>query len=136
MAGHGPARTATQDRDAVNDLYDHGCDLVEAARALRRDVHGAGAARAAPAVLGCIETALYDLRDAAAALNLASAAMTSAAHAEHAPPSAARQARMRKGFANLEVALHDAADAAAAARSLTARGLGAAWARRLRRGDG
>jgi hypothetical protein len=134
MAGRSGARAQAPERDAVNDLYDHGCDLVEAARALRRDVHGPGAARAAPAVLGCVETALYDLRDTAAALNLASAA---AGHGEHGPaPATGRQARMRKGFANLEIALHDAADAAAAARSLAARGLSAARARRVRRGDG
>jgi hypothetical protein len=134
MAGRSGARAQAPERDAVNDLYDHGCDLVEAARALRRDVHGPGAARAAPAVLGCVETALYDLRDTAAALNLASAA---AGHGEHGPaPATGRQARMRKGFANLEVALHDAADAAAAARSLAARGLSAARGRRARRGDG
>jgi hypothetical protein len=124
MPGRSGARAQAPERDAVNDLYDHGCDLVEAARALRRDVHGPGAARAAPAVLGCVETALYDLRDTAAALNLASAA---AGHGEHGPaPATGRQARMRKGFA----------DAAAAARSLAARGLSAARGRRARRGDG
>jgi hypothetical protein len=134
MPGRSGARAQAPERDAVNDLYDHGCDLVEAARALRRDVHGPGAARAAPAVLGCVETALYDLRDTAAALNLASAAT---GHGERGPaPATGRQARMRKGFANLEVALHDAADAAAAARSLAARGLSAAQGRRVRRGDG
>ena len=44
---------------------------------------------------------------------------------EHAPDTQAdaRHARMRHGFVNLEVALHDGADAAAAGRALVARTL-------------
>jgi len=57
-------------RDAENELYDRGCDLVEAAAGLR---HAAGPESrvAVPAVLGCVESALADLRLAGAALLLA-----------------------------------------------------------------
>jgi hypothetical protein len=36
-----------------NELYDRGCDLVEAAAAIRRLADAPEAARAVPAVLGC-----------------------------------------------------------------------------------
>ena len=104
--------------DTVNELYDHGADLVETAAALRERAAAASAARAAPAVLGCIETALRDLTAATTALERAvSAAAEDATDAR----TDRRHARMRHGFTNLEVALHDAADAAAAARALAAR---------------
>jgi hypothetical protein len=87
-------------RDPVNDLFDHGCDLVEAARALRRGAERPGVARAVPAVAGCIETALHELAGAAGELERLAA-----------PPA----------FAGLALALGDAAGAAAAARALAAR---------------
>jgi hypothetical protein len=109
-------------RDPVNDLYDHGCDLVEAAGALRRGAEQPGVARAAPAVAGCIETALRDLAEAAEELERL---CLPGPGDQHAPPARSRRARrrerMRHGFVNLEVALRDAADAAAAARSLASR---------------
>jgi hypothetical protein len=87
-------------RDPVNDLYDHGCDLVEAARAMRRGAGRPGVARAAPAVAGCLETALHDLAGAADELE------------RLGPPAT---------FAGLALALREAAGAAAAARALAAR---------------
>ena len=42
-----------RDRDPVNELYDRGFDLVEAATAMRRAATAADVAHAAPAVLGC-----------------------------------------------------------------------------------
>jgi hypothetical protein len=116
-----PARVP--ERDPVNDLYDHGCDLVEAARALRRGAEQPGVARAAPALAGCIETALRDLAEATEELER----LRPPAGDAHAPDAhrrwARRRERMRHGFVNLEIALRDAADAAAAARSLAARAL-------------
>ena len=55
-----PGRTPSV-RAADNELYDRGCDLVEAATAIRRVSGAADAARAVPAVLGCIESALHEL---------------------------------------------------------------------------
>ena len=55
-------------RAADNELYDRGCDLVEAAAAIRRVSGAADAARAVPAVLGCIESALHELLWASAEL--------------------------------------------------------------------
>lgn len=107
-------REATPARDAVNDLYDHGCDLVDAAVELHAGADAPGAARAVPAVTGCLESALRELAVAAAGLERA-------AMADDASSSPGRRARRRQGFANLEVALQDAADAAAAARALAAR---------------
>ena len=105
---------------AVNELYDHGADLVEAAAALRERAGIPAAARAAPAVVGCVEAALRDLTAATAALERAvSSAVDDGADSR----VSRRRARMRHGFTNLEVALHDAADAAAAARALAARAL-------------
>ena len=96
-------------RDAENELYDRGCDLVEAAAGLR---HAAGpdARRAVPAVLGCVESALGDLRLAGAALLLAVD-----------PGADPRAARARRALAALAAALHDAEAAAGAARGLAAR---------------
>jgi len=113
-------RTTSSGDSAVNALYDHGADLVEAAAALRRSASDPAVARAAPAVMGCIETALRDLTAATHALEQATSAELSG---EIGPRAGGRRARMRHGFTNLEVALHDGADAAAAARALAARAL-------------
>ncbi len=110
-------REATAARDAVNDLYDHGCDLVDAAAELHSRASVPGAARAVPAVTGCLEAALRELALAAAGLERAAIAEDD----ENRPSSRRRRARRQQGFVNLEVALHDAADAAAAARALAAR---------------
>jgi hypothetical protein len=104
----------------VNTLYDHGADLVEAAAALRESAAEPDAASAAPAVMGCIETALRHLTAATEALERAT---STALGPVPEGRLAGRHARMRHGFTNLEVALHDAADAAAAARGLAARAL-------------
>jgi hypothetical protein len=120
MTGVGRLPRTGSPRDPVNDVYDHGADLVQAAAALRRGAGEPGVARAAAAVIGCIESALRDLGEAAAELERSS----SATCAQELQPGK-RWMRMHQGFTNLEVALDDAADAAAAARSLTARALDA-----------
>lgn len=111
--------TQAHRRDAINDLYDHACDLVDASEALRRGADDPRAGRAAPAVAGCIESALRELAIATTALERAASAVT----VEQDARTHQRHGRMRQGLSNLQVALHDAADAAAAARSLTARAL-------------
>ena len=55
-------------RDADNELYDFGCDLVEAAAEICRAAASPDADPAVPALLGCIEAALYELSCASAAL--------------------------------------------------------------------
>ena len=55
-------------RPPDNELYDRGCDLVEAAAAIRRLASDPRAARAVPAVLGCLEAALHELRGACPAM--------------------------------------------------------------------
>ena len=115
--------------DAVNELYDHGADLVEAAAALRQRAAAADASRAAPAVLGCMETALRDLTAVTSALEQS---VSAAVDDETEPGTQRRLARMRHGFRNLDVALHDAAGATAAARALAARALRSASARTTR----
>jgi hypothetical protein len=108
-----------QTRDPVNELYDHGCDLVEAASAMRRAATAADAARAAPAILGCIETALDELMDASAALETAAHRAVEAREADCDADLRERHHRMRGGFANLADALCAARDLAAAARTRT-----------------
>ena len=116
------ARTPTT-RAPDNELYDRGCDLVEAATAIRRVADAPEAVRAVPAVLGCIEAALRELLWAAAALE-----QTSARTVEQSPgymDSRAKRSseRMQLGYANLQTALADAERASAAARSLAGRAL-------------
>ena len=103
-----------------NELYDRGADLVEAAMAIRRVAGSPEASRAAPAVLGCIESALEELEGATGALEQAVAELASTT----SDCSDRRTERMHRGYANLQVALFDAHAAAAAARSLTSRALG------------
>jgi len=104
--------SGTRSRPPDNELYDRGCDLVEAALAIRRLASCEGAERALPAVLGCMESALQDLRDAVAE------AGRLRGRADFADASAQRRLR---GFVNLEVALTDAETAARAARGLAHR---------------
>jgi hypothetical protein len=112
-----------------NELYDYGCDLVEAAAAIRRVSDGADAARAVPAVLGCIEATLHELLWAAAALENTTARSIVGRAARCADPRLQpRSDRMNQGYANLQNALADAERASAAARSLAARALVAAGA--------
>jgi hypothetical protein len=106
-----------------NELYDRGCDLVEAATAIRRIADAPEATRAVPAVLGCIEAAMRELLWAAAALE-----ETSARKVEQSPGctdsrTKRRSERMQLGYTNLQTALADAERASAAARSLAGRAL-------------
>jgi hypothetical protein len=113
-------------RPPDNELYDCGCDLVEAATSIRRLAVDPRAARAVPAVLGCLEATQHELRGACAAM----AQTTDSATRERERPGSkdrlrAVADRTRRGFTNLERALEDAEDAATATRSLAARSLGA-----------
>ncbi len=113
-----------------NELYDRGCDLVEAAAAIRRLADAPEAARAVPAVLGCIEAALHELFWASAALEETSARSIGEQCGDCADPAVkARSDRMQRGYANLQNALADAERASAAARSLAARALAISEAR-------
>ena len=111
-------------RPPDNELYDRGCDLVEAAAALRRLARDPGATASAPAVLGCIETALHDLGHACDALEKTTERALLPRSRRDARMAAVVE-RMRRGFANLRRALQDAEATASAARSLAARSLGA-----------
>jgi hypothetical protein len=102
-------------RAADNELYDHGCDLVAAATAIRQIGASPDAARAVPAVFGCIEAAARELAEAVSALEHT---MADVAPVDARDP---KSARMRRGSENLRHALEDAARAAAAARPLAAR---------------
>jgi hypothetical protein len=103
-------------RPADNELYDRGCDLVEAAMAIRRLADDPGAARALPALLGCMETALHELGCAVASMDETSS---------HSMPTDAIADRMHRGFMNLGLALADAELASTAARGLAGRSLAA-----------
>ena len=103
-------------RPADNELYDRGCDLVEAAVAIRCLADDPGAVRALPPLLGCIEAALHELGCAAASMDeIGGQAMPTKAMAE----------RMRRGFMNLGLALADAELASTAARGLAGRSFAA-----------
>jgi hypothetical protein len=118
---HTPSR-----RSPDNELYDRGCDLVEAAAAIRRVSGAAEATRALPAVLGCIEAALHELLWAAAELEETTARSVADRKGRSADPRRQpRSERMQQGYANLQLALADAERASAAARSLAARALAA-----------
>jgi hypothetical protein len=126
-AGHAmtvsSARTpATRAPD--NELFARGCDLVEAATAIRRVADAPEAVRAVPAALGCIEAALRELLWAAAALEEMSAQTVEQRSGGKDWIATRRADRMRLGYANLETALADAERASAAARSLASRALG------------
>jgi hypothetical protein len=117
----------SSERSADNELYDQGCDLVAAATAIRELAGSRDAARAVPAVLGCIEAALNELAEAVAGLERT----TDEESARLAPHRyGPRSDRMHRGYANLRQALDDAERAAAAARPLAGRLLAQAGARR------
>jgi hypothetical protein len=115
-------------RPADNELYDRGCDLVEAAAAIRRVADAPEAVRAVPAALGCIEAALRELLWAAAALEETSARTVEQRSGSADWIATRRRERMQLGYANLQTALADAERASAAARSLAGRALAAAKA--------
>jgi hypothetical protein len=95
-------------RDLVNEVYDRGCDLVEAAMAIRR-VAAADIGRAVPALLGCVESALDELASASARLGTPLESYT------QRPPEASA------GLDELSDALIDARDRASAAREAVSR---------------
>jgi hypothetical protein len=109
----------TSKRPADHELYDRGCDLVEATMAIRRLADDPGAKRAVPALLGCLEAAMHELGCAAVSLDETSG--------DEAPTGPVAD-RMRRGFMNLGLALADAEFAAGAARGLAARSMSAASA--------
>jgi hypothetical protein len=118
--------SAPSRRPPDNELYDRGCDLVEAAAAIRRLASDPCAARAVPAVLGCLEAALHELRGACPVMEYTTDRV--ARERERPEPNdrmGAVAGRMRQGFTNLERTLDDAEAAAIATRSLAARSLGA-----------
>jgi hypothetical protein len=107
-----------------NELYDRGCDLVEAAAAIRRASGDADAARAVPAVLGCIDAALHELLWASAALEETTTRSLAGRVGQCSDPRMQpRSQRMHQGYADLQGALADAEHASAAARSLAVRAL-------------
>ena len=117
VAGHGVDMrlvpdSRTRARPPDNELYDRGCDLVEAALAIRGLTGREGTERALPALLGCMESALQDLRGAVA---------EAASLRRRSDAGDASAQRALRGFANLEVALADAETAAWAARGLAQR---------------
>jgi hypothetical protein len=103
--------TTTRHRDPDLELYDHACELVEAAAAIRQAVTVPGTDDAVPALLGCVEAALRDLAAAAGELE-----QRAAAHADDR-----RRQRAGEGLHHLRVALDDAAVGAHAAQALAAR---------------
>jgi hypothetical protein len=109
-------------RAADNELYDRGCDLVEASAAIRRAAGAPEAARAVPAVIGCMQAALHELTEAAAALEATTdhAIRDRSRTREYGGP---RSNRMHRGYRNLQQALEDAQRAAGAARPLASRAL-------------
>ena len=112
--------------DPANELYDRGCDLVEAATAMRRAAAAADGARAAPAVLGCFETALEEMVATSAALERVTHHAVSERELDADAEWHERHARMRSGFSHLHRSLRDARDVAAAARTRTSRALAGA----------
>jgi hypothetical protein len=121
-----PSAVSTSSRPADNELYDRGCDLVEAAASIRRLACDPQAARAVPAVLGCVQTALSELSTACDLLVETTERTLPDSRADAANARmAAMVERMRRGFANHQRALRDAEATASAARSLAARLLGA-----------
>jgi hypothetical protein len=111
----------TSNRPADHELYDRGCDLVEAAMAIRRLAADPGAERAVPGLLGCVEAAMHELGCAAVSLDETSG---------DEMPSAAVADRTHRGFMSLGLALADTEFASAAARGLAARSIAGASASR------
>jgi len=126
---HASPVTKPTPRAADNELFDQGCDLVAAASAIRRAAGAPEAARAVPAVLGCIESALRELMWATAGLEQTSEDLVGqVAHDAQSAKLVPIAERMHRGFANLQQALSDGERASAAARSLAGRALTASGA--------
>jgi hypothetical protein len=94
---------------------------VQAATAIRRGIDHTGAARAVPALFGCIEATLQELSRALCGLQAANEQ-----HGELAvdPRIRAIVDRLQKGYTYLRAALDDAEAASGAARALAARPTG------------
>ena len=90
----------------ATSCYDRGCDLVEAAAAIRQLAGDPPAARAVPAVLGCLDTVLHELSGACAVMEETMERATQARQRTGSKPAVA--ARMRRVVDNLERALFDA----------------------------
>jgi hypothetical protein len=118
-------RSPNVDRSPDNELYDRGCDLVAASTAIAQTAGSPHAARAVPAVLGCIEAAMRELAVAASALEATTDEAAVRAHACTSNGAQPRSERMHRGYANLRQALADTERAAAAARPLASRVLAA-----------
>jgi hypothetical protein len=86
--------------------------LVEAAMEIRHLADDPAAARAVPALLGCVEAALHELGCAVVSLDETSG---------YAVRTDTMADRMHRGFTNLGLALADAEFASTAARGLAAR---------------
>lgn len=110
---------AVADAD-VNRIYESASDLVEAAARLRAAAGREHTWPAHPAVIGCIEATLGDLRATAAAMGAAPAEAGSG-RSRHRQRS--RLMLVRRTLGSLVDALDDAAVAAAAARALSARAI-------------
>src|SRR3712207_1387489 len=109
-------------RAADNELFDRGCDLVEAAAAIRAAAGASEAVRAIPALLGCLEAALHELAEATAALEQTTERSgVGPTRGDIAPV----RERMHRGYGNLRQALTDAVLATTAARPLAGRLLAA-----------
>ena len=111
-----------------NALYDHACELLQAAAAIRRGATDPMATTAVPAVLGCIEAALHELSAACAVLQQTTGQVPAATTD---PGQRAAVDRMERGLVNLCVALDDAQAASQAARALAARRFAAAGSNRV-----
>ncbi len=123
-------------READNALYDHACDLVEAAAAIRNSADRPEAVHALPAVLGCVQEAIRELSVANVAMERSAAeAMQVGAPVGDAHRRRRVTDRMYRGFENLSAALEDAQQATGACRALVARALAVAAGERRRRGD-
>jgi hypothetical protein len=115
--------SAPRSRDAINEIYDRGCDLVEAAMAIRRAARAFDVAPAVPALLGCIECALDELADISARLRDLPLEARSAgmAGSEAVRRHAGSDDAGTRALIGLEHALRDARDTADAARAFAAR---------------
>jgi hypothetical protein len=109
-------------RAADNELFDRGCDLVEAAAAIRTAAAASEAIRAIPALLGCLEAALHELAEATAALE--ETTQRSAVEPTRGGIAPMLE-RVHRGYENLRQALTDAELATTAARPLAGRLLAA-----------
>jgi hypothetical protein len=102
-------------------MYDRGCDLVEAAMAIRRAARTSDVTPAVPALLGCIECALDELADASAVLTETPHWAPRRLRSSGVARRGATSGEVRQALVNLELALEDARDAADAARAFASR---------------